>query len=291
MSHEETKAKTSIVALATLLLIALLFVALFASPRPAKAQSILQQNNETNYNASSGFILTQLFPKVQNSVVQVASASKDSLDTFKSGLGSGFVYDKDGHIITNYHVISLPGSTGPPSADNNITVTFSDGVSYDAKLIGSDPFSDVAVLQVQNLSSSLKLEPLPLANSLDLKIGQPVVAIGNPFGLSGSMTEGIVSGLGRLIPSSENVPANPDEEPFPLFPPSPDQDQELIPPSRERIGSFSIPDIIQTDAPINPGNSGGPLLNLKGEVVGMILQFSPLQENLQVLDLPFLLIL
>ena len=267
MSHEETKAKTSIVALTTLLLIALLFVALFASPSPAKAQSILQQNNETNYNASSGFVLTQLFPKVQNSVVQVASSSEDSLDTFRSGLGSGFVYDKDGHIITNYHVISLPGSTGPPSADNNITVTFSDGVSYDAKLIGSDPFSDVAVLQVQNLSSSLKLEPLPLANSLDLKIGQPVVAIGNPFGLSGSMTEGIVSGLGRLIPSSENVPANPDEEPSPLFPPSPDQ--ELIPPSRERIGSFSIPDIIQTDAPINPGNSGGPLLNLKGEVVGM----------------------
>src|SRR5215212_10919634 len=261
----------SIVALATLLLITLLFVSLLGSPRPAKAQSILQQNNETNYNASSGFVLTQLFPKVQNSVVQVASSSKDSLDTFKSGLGSGFVYDKDGHIITNYHVISLPGSTGQPSADNNnnITVTFSDGVSYDAKLIGSDPFSDVAVLQVQNLSSSLKLEPLPLANSLDLKIGQPVVAIGNPFGLSGSMTEGIVSGLGRLLPSSENVPANPDEEPSPLFPPSPDQDQELIPPSRERIGSFSIPDIIQTDAPINPGNSGGPLLNLKGEVVGM----------------------
>jgi serine protease Do len=271
LSHEKTKAKTSIVALTTLLLIALLFVALFASPRPAKAQSILQQqNNETNYNASSGFVLTQLFPKVQNSVVQVASSSKDSLDTYKSGLGSGFVYDKDGHIITNYHVISLPGSTGQSSADNNnITVTFSDGVSYDAKLIGSDPFSDIAVVQVQNLSSSLKLEPLPLANSLDLKIGQPVVAIGNPFGLSGSMTEGIVSGLGRLIPSSENVPANPDEEPSPLFPPSPDQDQQLIPPSRGRIGSFSIPDIIQTDAPINPGNSGGPLLNLKGEVVGM----------------------
>jgi S1-C subfamily serine protease len=265
LSPEKTKAKTSIVALTTLLLIALFFVALFASPRPAKAQSILQQNN-----ASSGFVLTQLFPKVQNSVVQVASSSKDSLDTFKSGLGSGFVYDKDGYIITNYHVISLPGSTGKPSADNNnITVTFSDGVSYDAKLVGSDPFSDIAVLQVQNLSSSLKLEPLPLANSLDLKIGQPVVAIGNPFGLSGSMTEGIVSGLGRLIPSSENVPANPDENPSPLFPPSPDQDRELIPPTRERIGSFSIPDIIQTDAPINPGNSGGPLLNLKGEVVGM----------------------
>ena len=256
----------------TLTILSLILVASgmpFASPNSANAQSVLQQNNETNHNAGSGFVLTQLFPKVQNSVVQVTSSSKNSHDTFESGLGSGFVYDKDGHIITNYHVISLPGSMGPPSSYNNITVTFSDGVSYDAKPIGTDPFSDIAVLQIQNMSSSLKLEPLPLANSLDLKIGQPVAAIGNPFGLSGSMTEGIVSGLGRLIPSSENLPVNPNEQPSPLIPPLPDQDQDLIPSFSERTGSFSIPDIIQTDAPINPGNSGGPLLNLKGEVVGM----------------------
>ena len=259
----------SIVILTTLSLIMLMFIIPFSGPDLAKAQNIVEQNNGTSYNASGGFVLTQLFSKVQNSVVQVTTSNKDSLNAFKSGLGSGFVYDKDGHIITNYHVISLPGSSVPSANDENITVTFSDGVSYDARLVGSDPFSDIAVLQVQNMSSPTNLKPLPLANSLDLKIGQPVAAIGNPFGLSGSMTEGIVSGLGRLIPSSENVPSMPNEEPSPLIPPSPDQDQDLIPPSIEQTGSFSIPDIIQTDAPINPGNSGGPLLNLKGEVVGM----------------------
>src|SRR5919108_475860 len=235
------------VVLTTLSLIALICTTPFASPNLAKAQSIIQQNNGTNYNASSGFVLTQLFTKVQNSVVQVTSSGKDSVNAFNSGLGSGFVYDKHGHIITNYHVISLPGSSVPSANDENITVTFSDGASYDARLVGSDPFSDIAVLQVQNMSSPTNLKPLPLANSLDLKIGQPVAAIGNPFGLSGSMTEGIVSGLGRLIPSSENVPSMPNEEPSPLIPPSldQDQDQDLIPPSREQTGSFSIPDIIQ----------------------------------------------
>jgi serine protease Do len=252
------------------LLITLILIVSFASLNLAKAQNIVEQNNSyANYNAS-GFPLTQLFSKVQNSVVQVTSSSQDSLNAFKSGLGSGFVYDKDGHIITNYHVVSsLPDSEGTSSKNyGNISVTFSDGVSYDAKIVGSDPFSDIAVLQVQNISSTTKLEPLPLANSLELKIGEPVIAIGNPFGLSGSMTEGIVSGLGRSIPSSESLPSTPDEVPSsPFILPSPDQ--QFIPPSRERTGSFSLPDIIQTDAPINPGNSGGPLLNLKGEAVGM----------------------
>ena len=256
------------VVLTSLSLITLILIVSFAGSDLAKAQNILEQNNSyANYNAS-GFALTQLFSKVQNSVVQVTSSSQDSLNAFKSGLGSGFVYDKDGHIITNYHVVSIPGSESLPSKNyDNITVTFSDGVSYDAKLIGSDPFSDIAVLQVQNISSVTKLEPLPLANSLELKIGEPVIAIGNPFGLSGSMTEGIVSGLGRSIPSSENLPTIPNEVPSPFILPSPDQ--QFIPPSREQTSSFSIPDIIQTDAPINPGNSDGLLLNLKGEVVGM----------------------
>lgn len=254
--------------LTSLSLITLILIVSFAGSDLAKAQNILEQNNSyANYNAS-GFALTQLFSKVQNSVVQVTSSSQDSLNAFKSGLGSGFVYDKDGHIITNYHIVSIPGSESLPSKNyDNITVTFSDGVSYDAKLIGSDPFSDIAVLQVQNISSVTKLEPLPLANSLELKIGEPVIAIGNPFGLSGSMTEGIVSGLGRSIPSSANLPTIPNEVPSPFILPSPDQ--QFIPLSREQTSSFSIPDIIQTDAPINPGNSGGPLLNLKGEVVGM----------------------
>ena len=213
------------VVLTSLSLITLILIVSFASLNLAKAQNILEQNNSyANYNAS-GFALTQLFSKVQNSVVQVTSSSQDSLNAFKSGLGSGFVYDKDGHIITNYHVVSIPGSESLPSKNyDNITVTFSDGVSYDAKLIGSDPFSDIAVLQIQNISSVTKLEPLPLANSLELKIGEPVIAIGNPFGLSGSMTEGIVSGLGRSIPSSENLPTIPNEVPsLPFILPSPDQ--------------------------------------------------------------------
>jgi serine protease Do len=121
------------------------------------------------------------------------------------------------HQITNKSLVTI-------NYYDNITVTFSDGVSYDAKLIGSDPFSDIAVLQVQNISSATKLEPLALANSLELKIGEPVIAIGNPFGLSGSMTEGIVSGLGRSIPSSENLPTIPNEVPsLPFILPSPDQ--------------------------------------------------------------------
>ena len=268
--HKIMPKTVSKVVLTSFSLITLILIVSFASLNLAKAQNIVEQNNSyANYNAS-GFPLTQLFSKVQNSVVQVTSSSQDSLNAFKSGLGSGFVYDKDGHIITNYHVVSsLPDSEGTPSKNyGNISVTFSDGVSYDAKIVGSDPFSDIAVLQVQNISSTTKLEPLPLANSLELKIGEPVIAIGNPFGLSGSMTEGIVSGLGRSIPSSESLPSTPDEVPSsPFILPSPDQ--QFIPPSRERTGSFSIPDIIQTDAPINPGNSGGPLLNLKGEVVGM----------------------
>jgi serine protease Do len=268
--HKIMPKTVSKVVLTSFSLITLILIVSFANLNLVKAQNIVEQNNSyAKYNAS-GFPLSQLFSKVQNSVVQVTSSSQDSLNAFKSGLGSGFVYDKDGHIITNYHVVSsLPDSEGTPSKNyGNISVTFSDGVSYDAKIVGSDPFSDIAVLQVQNISSTTKLEPLPLANSLELKIGEPVIAIGNPFGLSGSMTEGIVSGLGRSIPSSESLPSTPDEVPSsPFILPSPDQ--QFIPPSRERTGSFSIPDIIQTDAPINPGNSGGPLLNLKGEVVGM----------------------
>ena len=171
--------------------------------------------------------LTNLFQKVESSVVQITDSSET--DIFESRLGSGFVYDDNGHIITNHHVVSGGG--------NRLDVTFPDGTVYRASLIGSDPSADIAVLYVEEVSKE-KLFPLSLADSSKVRVGERVAAIGNPFGLSGSLSTGIVSGVGRQIPAQE-------EE------------------------GFTIPDIIQTDAPINPGNSGGPLLNMRGEVIGI----------------------
>ncbi len=172
--------------------------------------------------------LTDLFQKVESSVVQITDSSET--DVFESRLGSGFVYDDNGHIITNHHVVSGGGG-------NRLDVTFPDGTVYRASLIGSDPSADIAVLYVEEVSKE-KLLPLSLADSSKVRVGERVAAIGNPFGLSGSLSTGIVSGVGRQIPTQE-------EE------------------------GFTIPDIIQTDAPINPGNSGGPLLNMRGEVIGI----------------------
>ena len=176
--------------------------------------------------SDSEMTLPDLFVKVEKSVVQITDS--DETDPHDSRLGSGFVYDNNAHIITNNHVVSGGG---------RLDVTFLDGTVYRATLIGSDPFTDLAVLYVQEAPKE-KLVPLPLADSSKIRVGEEVAAIGNPFGLSGSMTAGIVSGVGRLIPSQE-------------------------------AGDFSIPDVIQTDAPINPGNSGGPLLNMRGEVIGI----------------------
>src|SRR5919106_6210392 len=188
--------------------------------------------------------LSELFTRVESSVLQVTDPSTPGL--LGPRLGSGFVYDKEGHIITNNHVIA--GGSG------DLDITFLDGTVYDARLVGSDPYADLAVLKVEEDVPRDKLVPLPLGNSSTLKIGQPVAAIGSPFGLSGSITEGIISGLGRSLPSS--IPQDPTipQLEVPLLPPPP---------------AFSIPDIIQTDAAINPGNSGGPLLNMRGEVVGI----------------------
>lgn len=171
--------------------------------------------------------LPDLFEKIEKSVVQITDSSET--DVFESRLGSGFVYDDNGHIITNYHVVSGGG--------NRLDVTFPDGTVYRASLIGSDPAADIAVLYVEGVPKE-KLLPLSLADSSKVKVGERVAAIGNPFGLSGSLSTGIVSGVGRQIPA---------------------QGEE----------GFTIPEIIQTDAPINPGNSGGPLLNMRGEVIGI----------------------
>jgi S1-C subfamily serine protease len=176
--------------------------------------------------STSDLTLPELFTRVEKSVVQITDS--DETSPLDSRLGSGFVYDDNGHIITNHHVVNGGG---------RIDVTFLDGTVYRATLMGSDPYTDLAVLYVKDVPPE-KLVPLPLADSTIVRVGEQVAAIGNPFGLSGSMTAGIISGVGRLIPN-------------------------------DLAGQFSIPDVIQTDAPVNPGNSGGPLLNMRGEVIGI----------------------
>jgi S1-C subfamily serine protease len=195
-------------------------------------------DNSLEQNNSSELKIQDLFSQTSKSVVQITVI--DPLSNAQQGLGSGFLYDKDGHIITNNHVVTFN------EGNNNYLVTFSNGNSYQAKLIGHDPYSDLAVLKLSD-PIDIVLSPIPLGNSSSLRVGDTVAAIGNPFGLSGSLTVGVVSGLGRLLPSSDG-----SDSPFSQF-----------------AMNFNIPDIIQTDAAINPGNSGGPLLNLKGEVIGI----------------------
>ena len=169
--------------------------------------------------------LVELFKKTEQGVVKIEIDTNNSLSD-RNAVGSGFVYDIFGHTITNAHVIENA---------TKVTVTFLDGNQYNAEIIGADKFTDIAVIKVNE--KPRLLHPLDIGDSSVLLVGEQVAAIGNPFGLSGSMTSGIVSQLGRLLFSPDN--------------------------------GFSIPDVIQTDAAINPGNSGGPLLNMKGEVIGI----------------------
>ena len=179
---------------------------------------------ETPLSLGKDLSLIQIFERAETGVVRVnIQRSEEVVST--NGVGSGFVFDKNGHIITNAHVVEN---------SDKVVVTFLDGRSYNAEVIGIDPATDISVIRVDADSSLLK--PLLIGDSSNLKVGMQVAAIGNPFGLSGSMTSGIVSALGRLLPQESG---------------------------------FSIPDVIQTDAAINPGNSGGPLLNSRGEVVGI----------------------
>jgi serine protease Do len=158
------------------------------------------------------------------------------------GLGSGFVWDKDGHIVTNNHVVE--------GADE-ITVLFADGTSAPGEIAGTDPDSDLAVVKVDLPAD--RLRPVQVADSTQVKVGELVVAIGNPFGLEGTMTVGFVSALGRSLPVQ----------------------------SADIQGArYTIPDVIQTDAPINPGNSGGVLVDDQGRVIGVTAAIeSPVQAN------------
>jgi S1-C subfamily serine protease len=201
---------------------------------PTSAVQVTRNNN-------SNLSLTELYNETEGSVVQVSGIVNSNNNMFSEGtLGTGFVYDKSGHIISNYHVIA-------GSSENDIRVTFIDGTIYRAKVVGTDQYSDLAVLHVEGNVPAAKLKPLSLGNSSQLLVGEGVVAIGNPFGLSGSMTQGIVSGINRLIPVYSSSSQFSDTG----------------------TPAFSIPNVIQTDAAINPGNSGGPLLDMQGEVIGM----------------------
>ena len=171
--------------------------------------------------ADMEFSLAEIFGIAEESVVQV-----NVLRGNDGGIGSGFVYSNEGYIITNQHVVK---------DSTKVTVTFLDGESYIGDVVGIDRDLDIAVVKV-NASNSTYLQPLIIGDSSKLTVGEKIVAIGNPFGLSGSMTSGIVSQIGRLLPQDTG---------------------------------YSIPNVIQTDAAINPGNSGGPLFNMKGEVVGI----------------------
>lgn len=215
---------------ATIVLLALTFV-LIPPPTISPPQIIVTNGHgpstvgeETPLPVTKDLSLIQIFERTEEGVVQV-NVHRTSDVIGANGIGSGFVFDKNGHIITNEHVVQN---------SDIITVTFLDGRSYNAEVVGVDAATDIAVIKV-NADPSL-LKPIHIGDSSNLKVGMPVAAIGNPFGLSGTMTSGIISALGRLLPQDTG---------------------------------FSIPDVIQTDAAINPGNSGGPLLNSRAEVVGI----------------------
>lgn len=179
-------------------------------------------------------VLSNVYERSNPAVVNI-EADQETLvsGAIEQSRGSGFVYDMDGHIITNAHVVNNA---------QEIRVTFHDNYVRTAELVGLDTYSDLAVIKVNVLVE--RLNPLGLADSDFVRVGQRAIAIGNPFGLSSSMSVGIVSGLGRTLRSAELIDA-------------------------EAIPGFQNPSIIQTDTPINPGNSGGPLLNSNGEVIGV----------------------
>jgi 2-alkenal reductase len=197
---------------------------------PATAQTVPVSSGQAGAAAD----LVALYQQVDPGVVAIwtfASTGGTQDTTVPIGQGSGFVIDTQGHIVTNQHVVADA---------ETIEVDFPSGVRAWAQVLGTDLDSDLAVLKVD--LSAEQLSPLPLGDSDQVRVGETIFAIGNPFGLSGSMTSGIVSAIGRTLDSERSAPGG---------------------------QPFTSGDIIQTDAAINPGNSGGPLVNLRGEVIGV----------------------
>jgi 2-alkenal reductase len=191
----------------------------------------------TNALEQEQTLLVELYRRINPAVVSIEVAGNhpavdgsSAPETIPFGQGSGWLFDDQGHIITNNHVVE---------EGTAFQVRFSDGTVVDAELVGTDPGSDLAVLKVAELPPGTA--PLALADSRQVEVGQTAIAIGNPFGLQNTLTVGVVSGVGR----------------------------SLAGPSSQSGGRFRIPNVLQTDAAINPGNSGGPLLNVRGEVIGV----------------------
>lgn len=202
-----------------------------SSPRPESATVTPASPTPLPVNNSDLAVATDDLQTSLIDVYQQANPAVVYVIVPPLGTGSGFVYSEEGHIITNNHVIA---------GGESYEIEFAGGEGLEAELVGADVDSDLAVLKVDELPAGI--EPLPLAATDSLAVGQLVVAIGNPFGEQGSMSLGIISALDRSLPSQRDLGTG---------------------------SSYSLPEVIQTDAPINPGNSGGPLLNLKGEVVGV----------------------
>jgi 2-alkenal reductase len=222
--------------------------------RPAAASVAREPLPLRSGPATSGLAdLSGLYEQVNPGVVAITIEQVVDLAQGRGrarGSGSGWIYDDAGHIVTNKHVAG--DATG-------LEVVFSDGSRRKATVVGTDGYSDLAVLQVEDMPEAARA--LPVVGDMDaLKVGHPVVAIGNPFGKANSMTSGIISALGRVIPAAD--------------------------PSQAALGqpSYQIPQTIQTDAAINPGNSGGPLLDLSGQVIGVNAQIET--SNIQAGGVP-----
>lgn len=209
-------------------------------------------------NSDSVNEITAVAAKASPSVVTIEVASGDS-----GGTGSGVILSEDGYVLTNTHVVTLDGGT----SDAAIQVKANDGKLYAATLVGTDPVSDLAVIKITDASD---LTPIAWADSSKLNVGDPAIAIGAPLGLSGTVTNGIVSALNRSITvASSAAPTTPDET-------TPEEgdgnyfnyDLPGTPDTQTTQSSISL-SVIQTDAAINPGNSGGALLNSKGELIGI----------------------
>ena len=191
-----------------------------------EAAPVIQTNTGGLVNVALEDQLINVYDQANPSVVLLLVGTG-----FEGTSGSGWVYDNEGHIVTNNHVVT--GAT-------DVIAVFADGTRRDASVIGTDEDADLAVIRVDEMPPSAR--PLPLSNLDEVDVGQFVIALGSPFREQGSMSLGIVSGLGRSLQSVRQL---------------------------ETGGSYQLPAVIQTDAPINPGNSGGPLINLNGEVVGV----------------------